>query len=142
MKTLTKQKGGREQHAGGPKVWAALAKQKSGREQSPSGRKLWGPLGKKKGSREASASGRKLWGPLGKQKASPEESASARKVWAAPLIAVSLLIVGAAQRDIQRRDEAEVRGRKLLWRLASLNALGALAYFLFGRREAATKAAE
>jgi len=49
-------------------------------------------------------------------------------------IAVALVVIVAAERDIQRRPEAEVRGSKLLWRLVSLNALGALSYFRWGRR--------
>jgi hypothetical protein len=49
-------------------------------------------------------------------------------------IAVALVIVTAAQRDIQRRPAAEIRGQKWLWRLVCLNALGAIAYFRFGRR--------
>ncbi|MGH2941123.1 MAG: hypothetical protein ACRDPE_23740 [Solirubrobacterales bacterium] len=47
---------------------------------------------------------------------------------------ISLAIVGFAERDIQRRPEAEIRGPKLAWRVASLNALGALAYLGVGRR--------
>jgi hypothetical protein len=58
------------------------------------------------------------------------------KVAALIAIAVSLVIVGAAQRDLQQRPESEIRGRKLLWRFASLNALGALVYFRWGRRRA------
>jgi len=50
------------------------------------------------------------------------------------LIAVSLLIVGRAEKDISARDEDEIRGSRGVWRLASLNALGALAYLRFGRR--------
>lgn len=48
--------------------------------------------------------------------------------------AISLLIVGTAERDIARRDEDEVRGSRAAWRLLSLNALGAIAYLRFGRR--------
>ena len=53
------------------------------------------------------------------------------------LAAVSLALVATAERDIQRRDEDEVRGNRALWRLVSLNALGALAYLRFGRRREA-----
>ena len=49
-------------------------------------------------------------------------------------IAVSLVLVAAAQRDIQHRTADEVRGGKLHWRLLCLNALGALGYFAFGRK--------
>jgi hypothetical protein len=56
------------------------------------------------------------------------------KAAASAAMAVAAGIVITAQRDLSRRPEAEVRGRKLVWRLASLNALGALAYFRWGRR--------
>jgi hypothetical protein len=49
-------------------------------------------------------------------------------------LTVSLVIVGVAQRDLQRRSDEELRGPKLLWRVLCLNALGALAYFRWGRR--------
>jgi len=49
-------------------------------------------------------------------------------------IALSLGLVAAAEHDLHRRPEAEVRGSKRVWRLVSLNALGALAYLLAGRR--------
>jgi len=52
------------------------------------------------------------------------------------LIAASLGLVAAAERDIQRRPDAQVRGNKLMWRLACLNAIGAAGYFRWGRREA------
>jgi hypothetical protein len=50
------------------------------------------------------------------------------------ITAISLMVVGRAERDISRRDEDEVRGSRTVWRLVSLNALGALAYLGFGRR--------
>jgi hypothetical protein len=56
------------------------------------------------------------------------------KAATAALIGASLVVVAAAQRDIQRRPSSEIRGRPLLWRLISLNAIGALSYFLWGRR--------
>jgi hypothetical protein len=49
---------------------------------------------------------------------------------------VSLAIIGAAQRDLHRRPADEVRGDKRVWRVVCLNALGALAYFRWGRRPA------
>ncbi len=52
------------------------------------------------------------------------------------VLAVALPLIAAAQRDLQRRPESEVRGRKWIWRLVCLNAVGALAYFAFGRRAA------
>ncbi len=61
---------------------------------------------------------------------------TAGKVRASLLVAVSLALVAAAERDIQRRPASEVRGSKLAWRVVCLNALGALAYFRWGRRAA------
>jgi len=57
-----------------------------------------------------------------------------RRVIALVILAVSLVLVAAAERDIQHRPAPEVRGSKLLWRLVCLNALGALGYFRWGRR--------
>ncbi len=53
------------------------------------------------------------------------------------LMLASLLLVGAAERDLQHRRSEQVRGRKLIWRLVSLNALGAAIYLRWGRRGAA-----
>jgi hypothetical protein len=50
------------------------------------------------------------------------------------MLLVSLAVVGFAERDLRQRPEEQVRGSKLVWRLASLNALGALAYLGLGRR--------
>ncbi len=50
------------------------------------------------------------------------------------ITAISLLIIGRAERDIARREEDDVRGSRAVWRLVSLNALGAVAYLRFGRR--------
>jgi hypothetical protein len=49
-------------------------------------------------------------------------------------LAVSLALVTAAERDLQGRSPDELRGSRLLWRIVCLNALGALAYFRWGRR--------
>jgi hypothetical protein len=38
----------------------------------------------------------------------------------------SLVIVGVAERDLQGRPEEQIRGNRFAWRLASLNAVGAL----------------
>jgi hypothetical protein len=48
-------------------------------------------------------------------------------------MALSVTIVTVAEGDIQRRPAEQVRGSKLLWRLLSLNALGALGYLMWGR---------
>lgn len=48
---------------------------------------------------------------------------------------VQVVLLVAALADIYRRPEAEVRGNKLLWTLASfVNFVGPISYFLFGRR--------
>jgi hypothetical protein len=65
-----------------------------------------------------------------------KEYSPAKQFWIAVLIAVSLGLVGAAERDIQRRPADQVRGSKLLWRLVCLNALGSVSYFRWGRRPA------
>jgi hypothetical protein len=62
-----------------------------------------------------------------------KEYSRAQQLWIAVLFAVSLGVVGAAERDIQLRPADQVRGRKLLWRLVCLNALGAASYFRWGR---------
>jgi len=51
-------------------------------------------------------------------------------------IGASVGVVAAAQRDLNRRPAAEVRGSKLAWRAICLNALGALGYLRWGRRGA------
>jgi hypothetical protein len=58
----------------------------------------------------------------------------AGRIIAVVVLAVSLVLVGAAERDIQRRAPDEMRGNKALWRLLCLNALGAIGYFTWGRR--------
>jgi hypothetical protein len=60
-----------------------------------------------------------------------------RRAVAVVAFVVSLGIVAVAQRDIQRRDDSEVRGNGLVWRLVSLNAVGALAYRRWGWASAA-----
>ena len=59
----------------------------------------------------------------------------ARKAGVSALIAVALALIFTAQRDIQRRPSSEVRGSKLIWRVLCLNAVGAVGYFLWGRRD-------
>lgn len=65
------------------------------------------------------------------------EARDQRPWWRSPratsLITISLAIVAVAEADIHKRESSEIRGSKLLWRLVSLNALGALAYFRWGR---------
>jgi hypothetical protein len=64
-------------------------------------------------------------------------SSADRRWWRSPTavgsLTVSLAVVAFAERDIQRRSRNQIKGSKLLWRLLSLNALGALAYLRWGR---------
>ncbi len=68
-----------------------------------------------------------------------KERSPAQRLWVLALIAVSLGLVAAAERDIQRRPADQVRGSKLLWRLVCLNAVGSVSYFRWGRRDAEMK---
>jgi hypothetical protein len=59
--------------------------------------------------------------------------AARRAVWA--LLAVELVLVAAAERDIQRRPADRIRGPKLLWRVvATQNLVGPALYLGVGRR--------
>jgi hypothetical protein len=60
-----------------------------------------------------------------------------QRLVAVVVAAVSLGLVTAAERDLQRRPAGEVHGKKWLWRVACLNALGAVAYFRWGQRRSA-----
>ena len=57
------------------------------------------------------------------------------------ILVIGLALIVAAQRDLQHRSAAELRGGKLLWRLVCLNGLGALVYFKWGRRPPSPPAA-
>jgi hypothetical protein len=59
-----------------------------------------------------------------------------QRMIASGLMLVSLSLVVAAERDLSHRKPAELRGSRLLWRVLCLNALGAIAYFRWGRRTA------
>ena len=48
-------------------------------------------------------------------------------------LALSLVVVAVAQNDLRRRPAHHIRGKKMVWRLLSLNALGALVYLSWGR---------
>jgi hypothetical protein len=51
------------------------------------------------------------------------------------IVVVHAPVTALTWRDLQHRRRAQVRGPKVLWRLASLlNTLGSAAYWLFGRR--------
>lgn len=59
--------------------------------------------------------------------------AARRAVWA--LLAVELVLIAAAERDIQRRPADRIRGPKLLWRVvATQNLVGPAAYLGLGRK--------
>jgi hypothetical protein len=54
-------------------------------------------------------------------------------VWA--LLAFEAVLIGVAERDIQRRPAERIRGPKLLWRaVATQNVIGPAVYYGFGRR--------
>ncbi len=59
-----------------------------------------------------------------------------QRLIASGVMLVSISLVIAAERDLSHRKPTELRGSKLLWRLVCLNALGAIAYFRWGRRVA------
>ncbi|MBO0691686.1 MAG: hypothetical protein J2P58_02205 [Acidimicrobiaceae bacterium] len=48
-------------------------------------------------------------------------------------IALSSVAVSVAQIDLHRRPPSQIRGNKTLWRVVSLNGLGALIYLSWGR---------
>lgn len=68
-----------------------------------------------------------------KRKERFKDMSPARRAWVLLLLAVSLGLVVVAERDLKDRDPAEVRGNKLAWRVACLNALGAVTYLRWGR---------
>jgi hypothetical protein len=39
-------------------------------------------------------------------------------------------------RDLRRRSPDQIRGKKWMWRVASSNLTGSIAYFMFGRKPA------
>ena len=75
----------------------------------------------------------KMW-IVSKTKESFRERSRGQRLLLLSLAAVSVVLVTAAECDIQRRPADRVRGSKLLWRLVGLNALGSLSYFRWGRR--------
>jgi hypothetical protein len=59
------------------------------------------------------------------------------KVVLATIAIVHVTIMTLTWRDLRSRPEAQVRGPKMLWRVASaLNTIGSAAYWLVGRRRA------
>jgi hypothetical protein len=57
-----------------------------------------------------------------------------QRVLVSVLVVIGFGLITVAERDIQRRPAAEMHGPKLVWRLVSLNVLGAVGYLLWGRR--------
>lgn len=51
------------------------------------------------------------------------------------LVAVWAIVTPFMWRDLRRRTPDQVRGKKWVWWLASLNLTGSAAYFLFGRKD-------
>ncbi len=72
-------------------------------------------------------------GPMSTKKRFSERSKPAKAALLG-LTAVSVGTVLTAERDLRQRPDEQVRGSKRVWRLVSLNALGAAAYLRFGRR--------
>jgi hypothetical protein len=61
----------------------------------------------------------------------------------AVVLVVHLILVRLTWRDLARRPDTAVRGRKRLWRVASgLNTTGSIAYWLFARRSGPVSVAE
>jgi hypothetical protein len=52
------------------------------------------------------------------------------------LVGAGVVIVAIAERDLQHRPAAELRGPKTLWRMLCLNVLGVIGYYRWGRRPA------
>jgi len=51
------------------------------------------------------------------------------------LVVIEVILIVAAQRDIQSRPAAGIRGPKLLWRvIATQNVVGPAVYYMFGRK--------
>jgi hypothetical protein len=49
--------------------------------------------------------------------------------------AVNMTLLIAAQRSLAKTPDAQIRGKKALWRAASfINFFGPVSYFVFGRR--------
>lgn len=58
-----------------------------------------------------------------------------RKPWFIAAVAAELVSAAFAWRDLSRRDDAQVRGPRTLWRIALLaNPGNSIGYWLIGRR--------
>jgi hypothetical protein len=57
------------------------------------------------------------------------------KLFVATVAVVHVTAVALTWRDLRDRPATQVRGNKTIWRVAStMNTLGSVAYWLFGRR--------
>jgi hypothetical protein len=73
-------------------------------------------------------------GPLSNQQKWSSLTDQQKKVIAVVLV-FHLIMIKLTWRDLRRRPDDAVRGRKRFWRIAStMNTTGSLAYWLFGRR--------
>jgi hypothetical protein len=59
-----------------------------------------------------------------------------RPAAAAVLIGLSVIVVTVTERDLHRRPDTQIQGSKSIWRLVSLNAIGAIAYLAWGHTHA------
>ncbi|HWD56612.1 MAG TPA: hypothetical protein VG346_15920 [Acidimicrobiales bacterium] len=51
------------------------------------------------------------------------------------VLVIHVIVLNLTWRDLRRRPDAAVRGKKRVWRVASaLNTTGSVTYWLFGRR--------
>ena len=62
------------------------------------------------------------------------ELSSRQKATILGLVALQAVLAAAAQRDLSGRSAGQVRGPKGMWRLLTMNTVGAVAYFGIGRR--------
>jgi hypothetical protein len=62
------------------------------------------------------------------------ELSSRQKATILGIVALQAVLAAAAQRDLSSRTAGQVRGPKIVWRVLTTNTLGALAYFVAGRR--------
>ncbi len=67
-------------------------------------------------------------------KKSWSELSTGKKASVLGVVAVQAVVAAFVQADLAARPKDRVRGPKLLWRLASFNTLGSVAYVFFGRR--------
>ena len=65
----------------------------------------------------------------------PAQPSRYRRPFAVALVALTVVMVIAAERDVHRRPKSQIRGPKTIWRLANLNALGAFGYLVWGRTQ-------